>query len=370
MKSISRLVLGDLQIGEKHPCLVIPEGCDNHMGSVERAKEMAAAAKEAGARIIKWQLHLPDEEMVRDDAIRASKRSLKKWGSIWHFVKRFSLSVEDHYELKRYCDKIGIQYFCTPFSLRAAEILRDMGVSGFKVGSGENDDLPMIEGVAAMRKPMIISTGMTTLPLIDSTVAAVKAAKTPLALAHCMSLYAGQRSDQLNFGMLRLLRERYDVPVGLSDHTPSDSILSRDGREVSHEARMWAAVHGGAFFIEKHFTLDRTQKDADSCFSLDPKALRELISTVRAAEEALGDSRIIFPEEADVAEWAKRSLVSVRDIQKGEKITRAMLTSKRPGTGIRSHEYRQVIGMKVLRDVKKNSIIQWKDLNKAKKASK
>jgi len=361
--------LGRVRIGAEHQCLIIPEGCDNHMGSLARAKEMAAAAKEAGASIIKWQLHLPEEEMVKDEAIRASRDSLKKWGSIWHFVKKFSLSVEDHYELKRYCDAIGIQYFCTPFSLRAAEILREMGVAGFKIGSGENDDLPMIEEVAAMKKPMVISTGMTTMAHIEMTVKAVKKAGTKLALAHCMSLYAGQRIDQLNFGAIPMLRERFGVPVGLSDHTPPESIRGRDGESVSEEARVWAAVHAGAVFIEKHFTLDRKQKDADSRFSLDPKALRDLIVTVRAATEATGVREGVFPEEQDVALWAKRSLVTTRSLRKGERITRATLTSKRPGTGIRSYDYRSVIGRRAARALPQNTLLTWKDIE-SKKASK
>ena len=120
--------LHDIPIGDGYPCLVIPEGCDNHMGSLDRAKRMAQAAKKAGAKIIKWQLHLPEEEMVKDEAIKASKKMLKKWGSIWHFVVKFQLSVDDHYKLKKFCENIGIQYFCTPFSLKAAQILNEMGV--------------------------------------------------------------------------------------------------------------------------------------------------------------------------------------------------------------------------------------------------
>lgn len=356
------ITLGDLTIGQGAPCLVIPEGCDNHMGSLARAKEMAHAAKEAGASIIKWQLHLPEEEMVKDEAIAASRDMLAKWGSLWDFVVKFRLSPDDHYELKHYCEKIGIQYFCTPFSLKAAQILNQMGVSGFKIGSGEAEDLPMIEEVAKMGRPMILSTGMTTRDEVDLAVHTIRKTNTLFALAHCMSIYAEQTADTLNYGLIGALKARHGVPVGLSDHTPPDPIRAANGAMVSHEARIWATVHQGANFIEKHFTLDRNQPDADSCFSLNPKDLRELMTTVGSAEEAMGQERRVYPQEVGVAHWAKRSVVSAVDIPAGTILTRAMITSKRPGTGIRSKDYQAIIGKTAVRFIPQNRLIQWHDL--------
>lgn len=360
--SAKKINIGGITIGDGHPCLVIPEGCDNHMGSVERAKEMASAAKEAGAKIIKWQLHIADEEMVKNDAISASKDLLKKWGSIWDYVSKFSLSVEDHVELKKYCEKIGIQYFCTPFSLKAAQILAEMGVDGLKIGSGENDDLLMIEGAAKLGKPMIVSTGMVETADLDQTVEAIKRCKTPLALAHCMSLYSEQKIEQLNYGNITLLKQRYGVPVGLSDHTPPESIHS-NGSIASNESRTWAAVHRGANFIEKHFTLDRNQPDADSGFSLNPKDLKNLISTVNTAEKAGIADRKVFEDEKPVEIWAKRSLVSISDIAKGTTLKKTHFTSKRPGTGIRSKDYKKVLGKKTKNFIPKNTIIKWSAIN-------
>ena len=356
------ITLGEIKIGDGNPCVVIPEGCDNHMGSLERAKEMAHAAREAGAKIIKWQMHLPEEEMVKEEAIAASRVMLAKWGSIWDFVVKFSLSVDEHYQLKQYCDSIGIQYFCTPFSLRAAQILNEMGVYGFKIGSGETEDLPMIEEVAKLGKPMIVSTGMTDITEVDLTVSALREARTAFAIAHCMSIYAGQKADKLNYGTMSMMKERYKVPIGSSDHTPPDNIEAVNGEKVSHEARIWAAVHRGANFIEKHFTLDRNQADADSCFSLNPQDLKNLIRTVGAAEEAMGRERKVFAEEKPVAEWAKRSLVSVADIHPGTVISRELFTSKRPGTGIRSKNYRMVLGRKAKVFIPKNTLIKWEHL--------
>jgi len=360
--TMKKITLNDITIGDGYPCIIIAEGCDNHMGSLERAKEMADAAKHAGAKIIKWQLHLAEEEMVKDEAIAASKKMLAKWGSIWDFTKKFSLSVDDHYQLKQYCDKIGIQYFCTPFSLRAAEILNEMGVYGFKIGSGESEDLPMIEEVAKMKRPMIVSTGMTDLSEIDLTVQVLREIETPFALAHCMSVYEGQRINHLNYGVIPVLKERYSVPVGLSDHTPPEPIKTTKNVSVSHEARIWAVVHQGANFLEKHFTLDRNQPDADSCFSLNPDDLKNLIDIIGAAEEALGSEHGVFEAEKPVAEWAKRSLVAAVDIPAGSAIAHGMFTSKRPGTGIRSKDYKKILGKKTRVLIPKNTLIRWEHL--------
>lgn len=361
MEQIQTIKLGQVSIGDGRPCVVIAEGCDNHLKSLSRAKEMAHAAKEAGADIIKWQLHLPEEEMVKDAAIAASKEMLSKWGSIWDFVVNFALPVDAHRELKEYCDKIGIQYLCTPFSLRAAEILNEWNVDGFKIGSGETDDLPMLEEVAKFGKPMIVSTGMSELGEIDAMVNAIKLFGAPLMLAHCMSVYGGHRSDRLQLGLISVLRERYGVPVGLSDHTSPEGVTDPDGLHISQEEQVFATIAQGACFIEKHFTLDRNQADADSRFSLDPTALKKLVTTIRLAEKALGKERKVYPEEVGVAEWAKRSLVATRDIPDGTPITRDLLTSKRPGTGIRSRLYRDVLGKVAKRTIQANEILEWHD---------
>ena len=351
---MNSIKLNNILIGDGNPCVVIPEGCSNHMGSLDKAKEMAYKAKEAGAEIIKWQMHLPEEEMVKEEAIKASKKSPVKWGSIWDFYKKFALSVEDHYKLKEYCNQIGIQYFCTPFSLKAAQILNDMGVYGFKIGSGETEDLLMLEEITKFKKPLIVSTGMSDFFDIDATANVLKDNGTPFALAHCVSIYKDQKISQLNYGLISELKNRYQVPVGLSDHTPPEN----------QEPRIWGAVCHGANFIEKHFTLDKKQNDADSWFSLEPDDLKNLIKIVKEAEEASGTEKKVFEEEKLVEEWAKRSIISAVDIKEGSIITRETLISKRPGTGIRSRDYKQIIGKKTKVFIPKNTLIKWENIEK------
>lgn len=355
--------IGALEIGDGLPVRFIAEGCDNHGGSLAKAKEMAQAAKEAGADVIKFQMHIPDEEMAREPMIAASRDMFAKFGSLYEFVAERALTADQHAELRAYCLSIGIPYLCTPFSLKAAQLLREMGAEGFKIGSGETEDLPFIEEAAAMGLPMIVSTGMSEWDEIALAVVAVKERKAPLALMHCISVYDSHRASMLNLGVIAELRARFDVPVGLSDHTAPEGVPDSRERVVSQEAELFAAVAFGACMVEKHFTLDRSLPDADSRFSLDPKAVREVVAQLRSAEESCRRERRVFEAEKPVHVWAKRSMVAVRDIPAGTVITREMLTSKRPGTGIRSKTYREtVLGKTAVRDIATGALILPDDL--------
>ncbi|MFH0831479.1 MAG: N-acetylneuraminate synthase family protein [archaeon] len=358
-----RIQIGKVIIGDDVPAVVIAEACDNHHGNLEEAKALACSAKEAGAKIIKFQLHLPDEEMHRQGMKETSSQMFSKWGDLYGFIKQNLLSVEDHKKLIKYCNEIGIQYFCTPFSLKAAQILREIGGdAAFKIGSGETEDLPMIEEVAAMGRPMILSTGMSTISEIDLSVNAMRKEKIPFALMHCISAYPPRNETELHLGTIRELKERYKVPIGFSDHTSPDGIKTASGEHISEEAIIWAAMAMGARFIEKHFTMDRNAKDADSRFSHDGKTLKRLIGVVNAADSAFAGGRDIFEHEKDVWIWAKRSLVAAKDLKAGEVLSRDKIVSKRPGTGIRSKDYKKAIGKKLKRNISAGEMIKWEDL--------
>ena len=155
---MSELQIGKKKIGNGYPVYIIAEGCDNHMGDVEVAKEMCRQAKLAGADCIKFQHHLPDEEML-SDAVIAGKNNIP----LYEFLNQHALTLKQHRELMEYCKKIGIQYLCTPFSLKAAYELDAMGVDAFKIGSGEMTDIPTLVRIARLGKPMIVSTGISTI---------------------------------------------------------------------------------------------------------------------------------------------------------------------------------------------------------------
>lgn len=352
--------IGKIVFGPDKPCAVIAEACDNHHGSLAEAKALAYAAKESGADIVKFQLHLPEEEMLKKEIEETSGKMFSKWGSLWGFIEQNLLSPDAHHELMRYCEEIGIQYLCTPFSLKAAQLLDAMGACAFKIGSGETEDLPMLEEIAKMQKPIILSTGMTELDELDAAAALIRAHNTPFLLAHCISDYSPKRPEELHLGCISMLTRRYGVVTGLSDHTPPEGIIGAGGRKISEESIIWTALSQGAKFIEKHFTLDRqNSSDADSRFSHEPKTLRNLVAYAKDCESALNNERKVFDNERPVWIWAKRSLVSARDIPAGAIITRDMLASKRPGTGIRSKFFTDVIGKKAVKNIPKNIQISW-----------
>lgn len=170
-------------VGPKHPVFIIAEGCDNHLGSMRVAKEMAHEAMLAGADAIKFQHHLPDEEMLPDAPMSDNFEE-----PLYDFLKKYALTLEQHYELRHYCDQIGILYMCTPFSWKAAQEIEPL-VPAFKIGSGEMTDVPTLARISSFGKPMIVSTGMSTFDEIDRTYQALVKRDTPLILMNCVSEY-------------------------------------------------------------------------------------------------------------------------------------------------------------------------------------
>lgn len=332
------------EIGLGNPTFVIAEACDNHMGNMEAAKEMCRQAKLAGCDCIKFQHHLPDEEMLPDVPMTSNFDI-----PLYEFLKKYALTLEQHKELMDYCNKIGIQYLCTPFSLKAAQELNDLGVDAFKIGSGEMDDIPTLKAIAKLGKPMIVSTGMATLEEIKRTYDALKDEDVELAFMNCLSEYP-PRYEDVNLGVIEQMQNEFPgVVIGHSDHTP-DLYTS------------FAAVAKGAKIIEKHVILDKRTPGPDQSVSIDFFELRQLVDGIRKVEAALGNEKKVHDSEKGIREWAHRSVVSIVDIPEGSVITQEMIWSKRPGTGIPSYRMDEVIGKVAKRDIKANTLVAWKDL--------
>ncbi len=334
-------------VGEDHPPYVIAEACINHEGRIDIAREMVFHARAAGCDAIKFQMHVLDDEMLRE-----APQSANFDEPLYDTLARTNLSVEEHLELKALCESIGIDYLCTPFSKASADLLADrLGVEVYKVGSGECTNHPLQRHIAAKGKPMIVSTGMTELGEVDETVAVLKEAGAAFALTHCVSAYPCPY-DRVNLGVIPMYRERYGVPVGLSDH--SVGIYTALG-----------AIALGACIIEKHFSLDRTQPGPDHKSSIEPPALAELVKGCRAVWEARGDRREIFPEEREIVSWARESVVSVAPIPAGTVITAEMVAVKRPSPGegaIAAKHLDEVIGRTAATDIAPDRQILWREL--------
>ena len=338
--------IGRRFLASDQPVFVIAEACDNHLGNMAAAREMCLQAKLAGADAIKFQHHLPDEEMLPDVPTSTNFNI-----PLYDFLKRYALSLDQHRELIQYCQEIKIQYMCTPFSYKAAEEMVGIGLEVIKIGSGEMTDIPSLVRMArTFAKPMIVSTGMCTFEEIDRTYDALVKTEIPLALMNCVSEYPPVYED-VNLGVIGEMRKRYPAAViGHSDHTP-DLYTS------------FAAVTLGAKIIEKHVILDKRQPGPDQSVSIDFRDLAQLVDGIRKIEPALGTEKKVHAREQQIREWAFRSIVTMRPIKKGELIREEMIWSKRPGTGIPSRFRDDIIGRRAVRDIESNRLLVWDDVD-------
>jgi N-acetylneuraminate synthase len=334
------LTLGRVTIGRGRPAVIVAEAACEHLGSLEVALRMVDAAREVGADVIKFQLHLA-EEMIPG--------SIQFWGgSMDEVLERYNLGPDEQAALMRYCDEVGIQYLCTPFSAAAGEILDRLGVPGFKTGSGELTNLPMQRALARSGKPMIVSTGMAEWEEIDATVDALREEGARFMLTHCTSAYPPSY-EEVNLGVIPQLRERYGVMVGHSDHTPDLPTAL-------------GAVALGVPLLEKHFTLDKRLRGPDWHVSLEPGDFRDLVDSVRKLEAALGTEKKVHADERVVRAWAHHSVVTVAPIAAGSVVTAESVAVKRPGTGIPAAKLDEVIGRVAARDVAADEPLRWDDL--------
>ena len=335
------------KIENNNKIYLIAEACDNHFGSLDNAKKMVKLAKKNGADIIKFQHHLPDEEML---PIVPKSKNFKM--SLYNFLKKYALKIKDHEVIKSYCDKHNIIYLCTPFSLKAAEELNELGVSFFKIGSGEFTDIMFIKKLLKFKKHIIFSTGMSSLKELNfmyNYLLKNKVKDQKIAFMNCTSEYP-PRLEDINLNFIPYMKKKYSkFLIGHSDHT--DNIYTS-----------LSAASLGARIIEKHVYIDGLNFGPDRDVSISFDQLKQLSQGLKVIEKTLGSIKKIYPKEKSIRIWARRSLVSLRDIFPNEKIKEKDFMSKRPGTGIPSKDYKKIIGLKVKNLIKKNTIIKFKDL--------
>lgn len=344
---MSTIELDGRTIGGGARPFIIAEACINHEGDVATATQMVYSAHAMGADCIKFQLHVLENEMLRE-----TPQSDNFEDPLWDTLARTELTVEEHIRLRDLCRELGMLYLCTPFSRDASDILeKELDVAAFKIGSGELTNLPLIEHVAKKGRPVIISTGMSLLEEIDETVDLLRDIGTPFAVMHCVSAYPTPY-DRMNLGLIPRYAERYGVPIGLSDH--SRGVYAALG-----------AVALGASFVEKHFTLDRMAPGPDHPSSIEPYELGELAKGAAAVHAALGADRKIFPEEEQIVAWARESVVSEVAIAAGTVIEQHMVWVKRPAPpegGVKPRDLGRVVGMRAARNIPVDTQLRWEDL--------
>lgn len=334
-------------IGPESPPWAVAEVGINHEGSLEKALQLVDAAAKAGAEVIKFQCHITEKEMIPTD-MTPGKISSER---LWDIIKRCELTETEERHIQRYATTKGLLYLSTPFSREAADRLNAMGVPAFKIGSGECNNYPLIEHIARMGKPMIVSTGMNHLDSVSKTVAILRCYHVPFALLHCTSMYPTPYEKVRLGGITDLARSFPDVPIGLSDHS----------------LNIWTclgAVALGASILEKHFTLSRTWPGPDVPISIEPQELADLINGSKAIWQARGGSKTILSEEQPVMDFAYATVVSIKPIQKGETFNLENIWVKRPGLGrIKAERFQDVLGKIAVRDLAADIPIQPDDIH-------
>ena len=333
-------------MGNGAPCCIIAEGGVNHDGLLDRAVQLADAAKAAGASAIKIQT-FRSEKLVSPNAPKAAYQ-LERTGageSQLDMLRRLELSEADHRALAAHCAKIGLAFFSTPFDEASADFLVELGVPAIKIGSGDLTNHPLIRHVARKQIPLILSTGMATMDEVDATVRILKEERcSHWALLHCVSAYPADVSG-VNLRAMNTLRDRFGVPVGYSDHTR--------GIEIPI-----AAVAMGAAIIEKHITLSRSMPGPDHAVSLEPMELKALVYAIRNVEKALGDGcKKPVEQEQDTARVARRSLFAARDLPPGAVLIPEMVVMQRPGNGLPPSMLDELTGKSVVRPVRAGEML-------------
>lgn len=330
------LLVGEICIGEESPVLVIPEIGINHGGNLDVAKEMALSAKRAGARLIKHQTHIVEDEMSSEAKnVIPGNADI----SIYEVMERNALNEDEEKELKDYVESLGMFFLSTPFSKAAGERLERFGVGAYKIGSGEMNNYPLLEYIASFGKPMIVSTGMNGIESVSKAVNILEKHSISYALLHTTNLYP-TKPEQVRLGaMQELMREFPDVPIGLSDHT------------ISNDAAI-AAITLGAKIVERHYTDRMDRNGPDIVCSMDEAALKRLLFAADAVPKMLGGTKKPLPEEKVTIDFAFATVVSVKDIKKGDLLTPENIWVRRPGIGkIPAERYKEILGKRAAVDI-------------------
>lgn len=353
--------LGGKTVGPGRPCYVIAEIGANHNGDMSLARKMIAAAKDCGCDAVKFQLwgrHTAHTESYIQELNRRSRLGdvelttpQLELRNVSEQLERFQCTRDQHAELKRYADSVGIDFASTALTESDVDFLVDLGVTFLKIASQDTDHPHFIRHVGGKGLPTILSTGLSTWGEIEAAVDCFESKRRDgLVLLHCVSLYP-PKDEVINLAKMETLRRVFDVPVGYSDHSIGFSIPL-------------AAVALGACVIEKHFTLDKKLPGWDHKVSADPGEMAIICREAGRVREAIGaPNRALTDDEVRKKDHFRRSIVSARRIGKGEVVTIDKLDFKRPGTGIKPYELNYVLNRKAKRDIAEDALMTWDDLS-------
>ena len=340
--------IGNRSIGPNEPPLIIAEIGINHGGSLDVAKSMVDLIVHSGCECVKHQTHIIEDEMTEEAKAIFPPNANK---SIWDVMKECSLNLDEEQELKEYAENLGLIWISTPFSRMAADFLDEIDVPAFKIGSGEADNLPLINHIAQKGKPIIMSTGMQSIKSLKNSVNILEKSGVEYALLECTNLYPSPPEIVSLQGIQELKEAFPKALVGFSDHSIGPHIAL-------------ASVALGACIIERHFTDTRYRGGPDIACSMDPAELRFLVDRSVEIHKAVMNPKQRSEAEEDVYKFARASVVADRDMAAGHIITEKDIWVRRPGSGeIPGYKYNDIIGKKLRLDVKKNHQFKWSNFH-------
>lgn len=334
-------------IGEDYPTYIIAEMSANHAGDINRAIEIIHAAKEAGADCIKTQTYTPDTLTIDCDN-KYFKINGGTWGgtTLYKLYTQAYTPFEWQARLKEVSDKIGIDFLSTPFDATAVDLLESINVDFYKIASFEMVDIPLIRYIASKGKPIIMSTGMGSLGEIEEAVNAIKEqGNEEICLLKCSSSYPAIPAD-MNLKTIPQIQSLFGVPVGLSDHTMG-------------AVSSITAVALGARVIEKHFCISRDIENPDSSFSMEAKEFKNMVIDIRSTERALGNINFGATKHEEENIVFRKSIFVVKDIKKGEQLTKENIKVIRPGYGLPPKYLEEILGSRATVNLVRGTPLKW-----------
>jgi N-acetylneuraminate synthase len=337
--------MADKPVG--HPVLVIAEVGSVHDGSLGNALCLIDAAADCGVDAVKFQTHIPEAETLPD----APMPSFFKGEPRFEYFKRTGFTLDQWRRIKQRCSDRGVLFLSSPFSEEAVDLLEGLGLTHYKIPSGEITNLPMLNKIARLKMPVLLSSGMSSWTELDMAVQTIRKYHNDLTVLQCTSEYPCSY-ERVGLNMLLEMRQRYGVPVGLSDHTLTPYAA-------------FAAVTLGASVIEKHFTFSRSMYGSDARHSLEPAELADLVTGIRAIEKMMAspvDKDAMVASLHAMKETFEKSVVALVDIPAGTVITDDLVGVKKPGTGIPASRLHEIVGLRVRRNIRRDSMLVEEDI--------
>lgn len=341
-----RLVIEGATVDDNSPCYVIAEIGHNHQGSLDTCKELFRAARDAGAQAVKLQKRDNRSLYTREMYERPYENENSFGATYGKHREALEFGLREYLELQRYARELGVCFFATAFDLPSADFLAGLDMPAYKIASGDLRNIPLLQHVARLGKPMIVSTGGATMADVERAYDAIVPINRELCILQCTAGYPAA-FEELDLGVITTYRTRFpDVVVGLSSHDNGIAMAP-------------AAYVLGARVVEKHFTLNRAAKGTDHPFSLEPVGLRKLVRDLQRVRAALGDgSKKVYKSEEGPIEKMSKKIVAARDLPRGHVLRPEDLALKSPGDGLPPYMMEEIVGRTLLQALRADEPIQ------------